>query len=224
MTTIWQRWEDLEKIGKDCELGTLQNSLLADMVITGLRNKRIQESLLRKEGITLDEIIKNCKAAEISTSQAKIMHKDSECEMNISTVRNEWKNKKFFPTKYNQPKSYPNKDKPKEKVENCKYCSYSHVHGSCPAYNKICTFCSKKGHFAKCCFKNKPNKSVSQVKANAEKTCPVLVSDSDSSDDSCNFFVGAINEWGLGCFSNVHHIYTDADTKPSVNPPRTSWK
>ena len=32
-----------------------------------------------------------------------------------------------------------------------KLCSYTHKHGSCPAYSKVCNSCHKKGHLSKCC-------------------------------------------------------------------------
>ena len=33
----------------------------------------------------------------------------------------------------------------------CDYCGYSHVKGSCPAYGKTCNRCGRKNHFAKIC-------------------------------------------------------------------------
>ena len=37
---------EMRKLSNDCELDGLKDSLLADMMIIGLRDKRIQESLL----------------------------------------------------------------------------------------------------------------------------------------------------------------------------------
>ena len=181
---------EMRKLSNDCELGGLKDSLLADMMIFGLRDKRIQESLLRKEDLTLIDVMENCKAAEITTAQATIMHKGGEeSEMSISLIRNE-KGRRFFPPKH-PPQANQYKDKWNDKVENCKFCSYTHYRGSCPAYNKICSSCNKKGHFAKSCCKNKANKTVRQIKATNKKT--EKPSASDSSDIN-NFFIGAFNE------------------------------
>ena len=188
-----------------------------------VRDKRIQESLLRKEDITLIDVIKNCKAAEITTAQATIMHKGGEeSEMSVSLIRNK-KGRRFFPPKYpSQAKQY--KDKWKDKIENCKFCSYTHYRGSCPAYNKTCSSCNKKGHFAKSCFKNKKNKTVSEIKATdkkAEKT-----SDSDSSCDMNNFFIGAVNDlinlkdsddWAIDLLTNETMITYKIDTGAQTN-------
>ena len=36
-------------------------------------------------------------------------------------------------------------------MKKCKFCSFSHKRGSCPASGKLCNNCKKKNHFAKCC-------------------------------------------------------------------------
>ena len=38
-----------------------------------------------------------------------------------------------------------------ELIKKCKFCSFSHKRGSCPAYGKLCNNCKKKNHFAKRC-------------------------------------------------------------------------
>ena len=35
-------------------------------------------------------------------------------------------------------------------IMKCKFCSYTHKRSSCPAYDKVCNSCYKKGHFSKC--------------------------------------------------------------------------
>ena len=51
----------MKKLGGDCELGTLQNSLLKDMLIIGLLDKRIQEGLLRDSNFTLNKSLVHVK-------------------------------------------------------------------------------------------------------------------------------------------------------------------
>ena len=38
-----------------------------------------------------------------------------------------------------------------EMIMKCKFCSYIHKRGLCPAYDKACNSCHKKGHVSKCC-------------------------------------------------------------------------
>ena len=45
----------------------------------------------------------------------------------------------------------------------CKFCSYRHQPGKCPAYNQQCNVCMEYGHFAKCCPHNKQVLNVSSA-------------------------------------------------------------
>lgn len=51
-------------------------------------------------------------------------------------------------------------------INKCKFCSYSHKRGSCPAYGKICNNCKKRGHFSKCC--TKARKQINQIEQQNE--------------------------------------------------------
>ena len=60
-----------------------------------------------------------------------------------------------------------------------------HKRGKCPAYNKVCKKCSKKGHFAKCCFK----KDTHEIEQNSSEESDVC---HDSNSSSSSFFVGSV--------------------------------
>ena len=49
-----------------------------------------------------------------------------------------------------------------KKMTECKFCSYSHFWGNCPAYNQICNTCKKRNHFVKMCPSNKHVKEIMQ--------------------------------------------------------------
>ena len=67
---------EMTKLSNDCDLGNKVESILRDMVIIGLKDKRLQEGLLRKEKLPLEEIIAVCKSSEIATERAIIIQKD----------------------------------------------------------------------------------------------------------------------------------------------------
>ena len=71
---------EMKKLGGDCELGTLQNSLLKDMLIIGLLDKRIQEDLLRDSNVTSEQVLSTCPNAELTRQQAKSMQQSSSHE------------------------------------------------------------------------------------------------------------------------------------------------
>ena len=50
----------------------------------------------------------------------------------------------------------------KEKITECKSCSYSHFRGNWLAYNQIYNTCKKRNHFAKMCPSNKHVKEIIQ--------------------------------------------------------------
>ena len=80
-----------------------------------------------------------------------------------------------------------------------KFCSNTHKCGSCPAYNKICNSCHKKGHFSKCCI-NFKRQDIKQINIDESKFY--------GSDDE-DLFIGTItsnenlkfeendNEWSI---------------------------
>ena len=181
---------ELRKLCNDCELDTLKDSILKDMLIIGLNNKRVQERLLRDEDITLDNVIKNCKLAELTNKQVKTIQQQAGKENASISYVNKTKpsSSKYSP---HHPSSSNSKGKygdKQGKILNCKFCSFSHSRGSCPAYTKSCNFCKTKGHFAKCC-----PKKIKKVDEIHQQTQESLSDSNESSDDSYeNLFIGAV--------------------------------
>ena len=66
-------------------------------------------------------------------------------------------------------------------INDCKYCSFTHQKGRCPAYNKICNKCGNKGHFASRCYSKRVVKEILQEQA----------SDNNGEDI---FFIGAVDD------------------------------
>ena len=57
---------DYENSAKDCDFASLQDSLLRDMIIIGILDKRLQEHLFEESDITLENTIKHCQASKIT--------------------------------------------------------------------------------------------------------------------------------------------------------------
>ena len=184
---------EMRNMSNNCEFDILKNSLLTDMLIIGLKNKNIQERLLREDNLTLDKVIKNCKTAELTSQQAKLIQKGVTSTDSINTVDYVRKFKKPYGSygpKYTKPQYIPQKIKNKQnekkaKIQNCKFCSYSHDRGSCPAFPVTCNSCGKKGHYSKC-YQNR--KDISHITTNTN----LSEADSDLSETE-NIFCGAIS-------------------------------
>ena len=94
----------MKKLCGDCELQTLANDLLRDMLIISLANKRLQERLLRESDLTLEKVISTCQNAELTHQQAKSMQQSSSRDCNVDSVH------KFTQEKYqNKESKYNNR-------------------------------------------------------------------------------------------------------------------
>ena len=125
----------MRKLSTDCELLELRESLLKDVLIIGLSHKNLQEHLLRENNVSLDRTLEISRTVEITRSQANITQNGVSSDLNVDEIR---KNRRPV---NNPPRTYSSK-----MINKCKFCSYSHKRGSCPAYGKLCNNC-KKGAF-----------------------------------------------------------------------------
>ena len=177
--TSGQRFDDyvteLRQRSKDCEFGDICDSLIRDILIIGITDNRLRERLLREANLTLDKAIQAGQASEETKEQSRVLATESAA---IASIRNKQKNAG------KKSKSNDQKDR-QTQINSCKFCGGSHLRGQCPAYNKRCTKCNKKGHYSSCCF---AKKSVRQVDADSADS-----SDSDSTPDDSEFFIGSIN-------------------------------
>lgn len=101
--------------------------MIKDKIILGIKDKQIQQRLIRETNMTLDKIQDYCKSIELSKQHIKLLTKSEE-EEEVNFIKTKFK---------------------------CKKCGYEHLPRKCPAFNKTCSNCQKKNHFAKMCyFKN----------------------------------------------------------------------
>ena len=176
---------ELKKLSNDCELQDLKNELLRDMLIIGLHDKNLKERLLRESNLDLEKTIQICQSVEISRAHLKSIHDENSTifKDNYNNVDYLCKNRSF------NPKSQ-NRNKKDEIIKKCKFCSFSHKRGSCPAYTKSCNICYKRGHFANCCTERKKN--IQKID----------IEDNDQIEN--DFFIGAIDNNN----ENISHSWT----------------
>ena len=65
----------LRRLSEDCDFGLLRDSLIKDMIIIGLSDKKLQERLLRDCEIDLSKVLRNCRASEASKLETKSIRK-----------------------------------------------------------------------------------------------------------------------------------------------------
>ena len=128
-----------------CEFGEIKDMMMLCRCAFGITNPRLKEKLLQDPEVTLNRAINLIRASEVTKSQLD----------NISGAK---------PTTIaaieGKPKTSPT---PTPRKTNCRFCSYEHIRGKCPAYGQTCRKCGQRNHFVKVCT----NREVNSVNADA---------------------------------------------------------
>jgi hypothetical protein len=142
-----------------------RNDMLRTRLLAGMRDKELSRELQLNADITLNQIKQQLRTKEI-------IAKNQQLELDEGK----------YVDLVSQPSRGNKTQKTDEMVRDCKYCGLVHVKGRCPAYNKDCRKCGKRGHFSRVCNGNK-KPQVNQVEANQ----------SDSSHDGDAYDVFYVN-------------------------------
>ena len=81
-------------------------------------------------------------------------------------------------------------------INKCKYCSYSHKRGACPAYAQMCNNSNRKGHYSMCCT----NKKRKAKKIKIHKRSDVTSTGSETDVKFDHFFIGCVSDDDLISF------------------------
>ena len=144
--------EDLQKRADLCSFGDLRDQMVHTQIIAGLRDSHLRRRLMANDNLTLDQVIKEVKSAEITKHQDQILQNNSSAA-DISEVhdRKVPENKRRSP----KPKHFGGSSKTKQK--SCYRCGAQpgHPPQRCPAKDATCNACNKKGHYSKVCKSSK---------------------------------------------------------------------
>ncbi|XP_046409067.1 uncharacterized protein LOC124173947 [Ischnura elegans] len=176
-----------------------EDSLLRDRIVFGVRDKAVQEALLRMEDLSLEKAATHCRAVEQSRRQAKLMRDSTasakeDVQVDVVVQKKRHGRRNLGNTENNYNKSECGRKGAESKKFQCNRCQTKHAPRECPAYGRKCDKCGMLNHFAISCRV----KNVRHVE--------VIDSDSDSSSLSCyavNLCVDAVggnlstqyNEW-----------------------------
>ena len=132
-----------------CEFGELKDQLIRDRIVVGIKNKAVQERMLREKDLSLDNAITIAKTAEVTKNHLQQLHDHP----TVSEVTRRSTQKKT------QKKTQKNRPQPKAQESNgkhkCRRCDNMHESRKCPAYGVQCHKCKGMNHFAKCCLSKK---------------------------------------------------------------------
>ena len=132
---------------------------LKEQFIHGLNNKVMLNEIIREltsktnsEQTTSKDVLAWAKRVKVQRVQASILNDITETKTfdkvkRKPELKNTWGREANIATHQRGP---------------CRYCGGGHIPRQCPAYGKMCTACSKMGHFRKVC-RSKINCTVHEV-------------------------------------------------------------
>ncbi|XP_033750517.1 uncharacterized protein K02A2.6-like [Pecten maximus] len=155
----------LRTLAKTCNYTTLEDALIRDRIVIGIRDNHTRKKLLQDSKLTLNSCIDICRAAEKTSKQMKAISQEE-----VQMVQHKEKKESARRSQH--------RPEPKE----CRYCGTNHVFRkeSCPAWGKKCSKCHKSNHFESKCRNERPKRKPSKKKRSVNF---MVDYDTDSSDD-----------------------------------------
>ena len=124
----------LRNVVKTCNYGTLEENLIRDIIVMGIRENSTRKRLLQETKLTLNRCIDICRANETTAIQLRAIGNEED----INAM------------KKNPVHGFTGSKKRISKEIDCKYCGRKHIKKKedCPAWGKSCSKCGMQNHFA----------------------------------------------------------------------------
>ena len=158
----------LRKLAQTCNFcSCLQDSLIRDRLVLGIRDESIRKKLLQEKKLNLSRAVDIGRSGETTSMRLKELKNKavtSGTDEEINTLKT---------------KRTENERSRRERktIRSCRYCGGSHRRGDCPAYGQTCKKCGRRNHFSQVCLQ----RNSSQRDASANIVTQQL-SDDDSGD------------------------------------------
>ena len=138
---------DLRCMAEHCQFGDINDELIRDRVVVGLKGTRLADRLQLDPELTLEKAVNQARQSQAVKKQ-QVLLRDYQKSHGVKETVNAVHKSNFFRKKEQQKK----KDQGHTATPNatCQRCgkSPSHARNSCPAKDVVCRKCTKKGHFA----------------------------------------------------------------------------
>ncbi|XP_013395965.1 uncharacterized protein LOC106163040 [Lingula anatina] len=132
---------DLKHKIKSCNYGNLEEDMLRDRIVIGIKHENTRKVLLRENNLTLTKAVHICQIHECSEVDAKQMQQQNPVTVHLVNKKKAQKPRQTFSHGRSQA----------SETAKCRNCSSSHAKGKCPAYGKSCHKCGKLNHFQVAC-------------------------------------------------------------------------
>lgn len=156
----------LYHLAEHCGYGVLHDEMIRDRIVVGLRDQRLAEKLQLDSELTLAKAAKQARQSEAVKKQQSVIRNDvvqpekspvDAVYTKHPNVKKQFPNKSTFRNKWGSPGGAkpPNYKHSSQKANSsCSRCGYSpnHPRDRCPAKDKTCSKCKKRGHFMSRCL------------------------------------------------------------------------
>lgn len=116
----------ITKQSKNCEFGNLNDDLLRDKIVIGVKDSNLRTKLLIEQNLDLEKTVMLYRAGEQAQKQVEVINSQTDIPVNVIHKNENTKSE-------------------------CSRCGNNHLKNKCPAVNEICNKCFIKGHYSKMC-------------------------------------------------------------------------
>lgn len=181
----------LRCLATGCNFGDYLNTALRNQFVFGLKSHTIQNRLLEKQQLTLNEAITTAKAYEIAEKEGGELHQAKNMSETVNKIhfRRESQNKREV---QKLEKKLQKRENLKIENKHCYRCGNTeHMADQCKFKEVICHYCKKKGHLRRMCLKEK--RTINMIEQPTIETAVYEISKIDSNAErkkiKCNVMV-----------------------------------
>ncbi|XP_067943453.1 uncharacterized protein [Watersipora subatra] len=142
---------DIRTKAAQCDFGDLQDELLRDRIVSGIRNDNVRKQLLRNSDLTLAKAIQTCQIYESSEQNAAEFSKPIIDVVKRKSYTQHLSNSNTNCSSNHAKSSTRPRTASSHNSSSCHNCGKRHPPKQCPAYGRKCNNCGKLNHYAKLC-------------------------------------------------------------------------
>ena len=176
---------NLRTLIKSCDFGNIEDSILRDKIVIGIRDDATRKKLLQIRSLDLKQATDICRCSEIASKQMRCISSNNDDDVNAVKDRHDddvnaiqYRNSRAISQNVKRRSdSFQISDRPRSQtpINACKFFRNRHQlnKSHCPAFGKQCNNCRRFNHFATVCNSAKVARPVNTLDYN----------DLDSNDD-----------------------------------------